>query len=467
MKNLRSLFVVLSCALAVACNENNSQPRIEANQDRPLPRLPQGETDNYSGEEGSLDQGPPVSSEATSGPVKSGPLDSIEMDRASEEVRTAEQQQGTDSRLAMLFTQLLDQAHRVDEIERLAGELVAEVYNEDDLIRPKVWELQNLIKERYEQNRYTPASSQKVKILEAGLAQAAMRRDLYKIGEDAAIILGSAIGLSVIRGYGLDREIGNWMNNAVDRAKRGAAGARDAAASLLRPRTYREAGERVERWFAGTFRKLTPEERLMRNLEAMGLRKSELELVERNLLPDNQADYARLINLKYSRTNMRNVGVAAVRPKKTTANRYGYLAFRQTSGPALNRRISYHQTDMMSEASLRRLLDKLYYGKDRRVFVEFVTENGDVRTSRVMADRFKDAVTRIRDTSRGTVRNTIRQMGANFNGSRASQTFVYSLPLMSAGYALALARDYDFSNMYLESLLEGPITNPQVQQGGR
>lgn len=189
-----------------------------------------------------------------------------------------------DTELSRLFVNYLDATPaNLDSIEKGAGQVVDEVFNEDDLIRAKIWEMQNLIKDRYQNNKYSPSDAQKVRILEAGLAQAAEDRDKYQVGKDATIILGSALALAVLRGYSVDQALMDRSAEALNATGNGLSRVGSGLRKLFSLKTYREAGQGVENWFARNFHKLTPEERLARNLSALGLPEADVTLIQRRI----------------------------------------------------------------------------------------------------------------------------------------------------------------------------------------
>lgn len=366
------------------------------------------------------------------------------------------------TRLGAMFDTYLDQTKNLDEVERSAGDLVAEIFSEEEQIRPKIWEIQNLVKERYNSGQYNRESSEKVRILEAGLAEAAHNRDIYHIGRDAAIILGSSLALAVVGGYSDAGVVGRM----VDYGKRGVEGVAGGigatvkgTVSLFRPSTYKAAGERVEQYFASKFRPLTPRDRLLRNLERLGLDADEVAKIDGKILNvENMLDPQSLRKMKFYRTNMRSLKVSAVK-SDDNIERFGYLIFRQSPArlSTSSKPTHYFQTDYMSEEEIKQLISKLYYGKDKREFVNYVSPDGTVTETRVLMDRFRDGITRARVAAANGVDSITQSVVTGFNMPRATQTFLLSNVLMGSGYALAMSQDRKFSDVYLESMIEAPV----------
>ena len=391
-----------------------------------------------------------------------------------------------ETHLAQLFSKFLDETKDLDEVERQSGDIVAEVFSEDDQIRPKVWELRSLIQERVQQGKYTKDQSDKVQVLVTGLSQVVKSRERWKLGRDALIIAGLSTLSGGLAGYGhnfdpigVARRAGQATKNMVEGTTKQIARLRETTNRLTSGTTYRVVGERVENWFARSFHKLTPEERLFRNLEALGLKKSEIELIKSATVPAEHVDIQKLHSLRYFPTNMRNLRVAALKRPEENPEGYGYLVFRQHTPRRYLRpgggggENTYLQTKLLSETELKEILSKMYVGTDNRRFVRLVTEDGETHTTRISVARFRDSINqRIADAKeslQAKYNMTWDRLVTRFDLPRATQVFIYTLGVASGSYALARYYDHDidYADMYVESLLETPAISASVESQGQ
>lgn len=334
--------------------------------------------------------------------------------------------------LAVLFNQYLDSPSSGDlkEIEQKTEPIITEVFNDDDQIRAKIWEIQNIIKDRYDHNKYNSAQSEKVQILESGIAVASNDRDLSTIGKDAALMAGSALGLALLRGYSADAAMGSVARRAYERMKAEASklkdGGSEVVANLFKTQTYRDWLENSKLWFRENLKRLSAEEKVVRYLENFGLNPSDGEFLKRTLTKVEPSSFYRIRDLQFHGESSR-LKVAAGKAPHPTAEKYGYLAFQLKSGPFFNKQTEYYVTDEIDEARLREMASRL----SARL-------NGEVNSTGARLKRLpREGFTL-----------------PSFNTPAAVRTFAYSGGLLTAGYALSLSRDFDFSNLYLEALLD-------------
>jgi hypothetical protein len=398
--------------------------------------------------------------------------------------------------LNLLFNQYLSESQDLDAVERTAGLIVAEVFNEDDQIRPKIWELQNLIKERFDNGQYSATDSDRVRILEAGLAKTAAHRETYAIGKDAVILLSSTLAFSVLRGYevqapslrGMSNAVRSAASGTVDSIKQGAEAVGNGASRAFNWKSYKQSGERVEAWFSRSFQHLAPEGSLGRDLEALGVPSSDIASIQSRLLPSGSVDFSSVENsFRFFKTNLPTLRVAAIKQSTplvesgpSEAVPMGYLIFQQRA-PALLRPTAkrYFQTSPMPQNEIEQIMKRLYYGEDKRKFIELVSDQGGVTSTRIPASRFANVWSRAKQAGQSMRQGTanaysgfMETVAGKFNTPRALQTFMYGAPvvagLFGAGYAIAKSDDNDdLSDVYLESLVSQPHILPAPANAGR
>jgi hypothetical protein len=372
---------------------------------------------------------------------------------------------GDETELARLFNAYLSPGTTTDKVPEAAARLVGEVFNEEDDIAGKVWELRILLQERLARSSPSAEEQFKTLVLQRGLANVARDRRFENLARDAAIILGSSTGLALLSGVRMPFSPGDvaslWRRAATAGREYGRLGSLPS---------LREAGEIFSSSFQRFFHRLTAEERLARDLAALGVKKEDVLIVRENLLASVAESGPPSIMSAGSpptfyRTNLKNISVGGIVPPQATDERYGYLIFRVSRKTALRRKTPpyYMSTNLLPKDEIERISAQLYYGKDKRKFVQLTVLGEPEEQTRVLADRLQDLTDKFDKAS-----EWVRGHAPSFNGARAGHTFIISAGLLSSGYALASARDRYFSEIYIGSLLEGIEANglqaPSPQQ---
>ncbi len=382
--------------------------------------------------------------------------------------------QTPDTPLGMSFFRYVDNpTTNIEQIEELAAEVVSEVYNEDDLIGPKLWELQRLVRDRYVAGLYDELASEKVRVLESGLAQAARRKELYGIGGDAAIILTSVLAISVLRGYDVRpkplqaiRSAGSSVRNTVYSLRESASETGGAIREAFRGRgrTARATGEGVERWFSRVFRKLTPQEKFERNLARIGLQPMEREMIRNNLVPMERIDLGTVSSFRFDKTNISGFDMVP-RRENYGEETIEYLVFRQRVGGKIRGEYMYFQTHPLPPEEFNEIYSKVFYGRDKRRFVEVQEVYLGKKDQSGMAGRVKAGVYDASERAREGVKGFVARATENFDTRRAAEAMTTSGFLIGGGYLLGLPRDWKQPEVYLEALIERPTGTTIPEEG--
>lgn len=324
------------------------------------------------------------------------------------------------------------------DVPALAAQIIQEVFSHPDEIRDKVWDLQNVIYSRKQLRALTEEEIFKIKLLEGGLNQTLADERLQALLKDLGVIGATAGLIALASGMGL--------SPTVSLRKLGRRPIADRSAEISRSRRTPRA------WFNEViltkFHRASPGERLLHDLSLLGVHAQDIHLIQSRLLPITSHQASRLGVEKFYRTNRKKLSVAAVSPIDYTPKEFGYFVFQlkpsrfHTKDP-----VQYFKTARFTEDEMNRIVSTLFVGKDHRVFVEIVSEGGEIETRSTIHRGLR---ARARD-----FRTRTSEVVNKFNTERASRALVGTTGLLSGGYIMGGVDNWRFADVYVGSLLSG------------
>lgn len=366
--------------------------------------------------------------------------------------------------LESLFARFMSEKRSTDELEDIASRIGVYLFDENDQIRAKLWELRNLALEKAAQTKFADDTVYRIHLLETGISNAAADERMRALLKEAAIILGisSAVGVA----SGLHVQPPNL--SGVAKSTRNGLGWILSLPKRIFTRRQVEPGDasanRVSSLFRTRFRPASIDERLARDLTSV--MKGDHQLVQKlNLTPivDEEAlATARLTS--YESSNLRNVELAVIDEEGGLKH---FLLRYSPKRTFTREEQSFFRSAAMPEEETRIYIERLKSGVDDPKIV-LPGANNTEEPTRVSASRFANWSERAKAWRAGTADRFHR-----FDRDLAARRFVYTGGLLTAGYVLGSRAESLYSDIYLESLLADvnpnaqPPAQPKPQAGVR
>ncbi len=395
--------------------------------------------------------------------------------------------------LGDLFNHYMNDKVDLDGVESMAGQIVASVFEEDDQIVPKRWELKQRAIARKMSGETAPTDEDRLRTLDDQFQRAIDHRKWVGYETDAAYLIGSTAAFSVLSGYnavptlrGVRTTVSSMAQGAVSGARAGLEGLQNGAARIFNVRNARQTGQKVEAYFSRMDWRSAPEGALIRDLEALGVANPDIEVLAARLLPMDEVDAANLSTVRFYPTGLPTLRVAAITEKtpvieaaqvgaegveQTTASEArGYLVMKRRSGsfwPFGDRSPKYFRTASLPKAEIERIMDSLLAGQKSNKFLRLVRGDGTVDSTRLPFDSFTTTMGKIKQEGVGLrqrvadgYRSVANRVTGNFNAARAGRTFLYGAVatpvLVGTGYAIRTYEDTYDADVYLEALTAKP-----------
>ena len=345
--------------------------------------------------------------------------------------------------------QYFNENEPVENLPQQAAAIIHEVFINTDEIREKLWVLQGVIHSRKQTIPTDEKERFKISLLEEGLKKTLSDERMMTVLRDVGIIGATASLVALMSGLGFTGAAASRFLNA--RAERAAA-AMHTVGDSMNGSGLRGFVTSVEHAMLRRFHP-TPTERLSRALSRLGVGAGDVADIQKYLRPISAQEAAQLAGKRFYRTNRKVISVAAISPIDYSAREFGFFIFRLRPRRLISRKPElYYTTNRFPESQMHRIMSSLFYGRDRRVFVELVTERGVVRNTAVVADDMIPKNNAAPETAAAATKR--------FDVQRARRTFGGTATALSLGYAVSGAHSYKFRDVYLGSLLSEPRAEP-------
>ncbi|PWU20409.1 MAG: hypothetical protein C5B49_04305 [Bdellovibrio sp.] len=330
--------------------------------------------------------------------------------------------------LSKLFNQYLENpSNDESEVERQAALIIDEVFNEEGQVHSKLWKLQWYVARRRWQHKLSSADEDRLHLLDASLKATLWYHRLILRLSDHGLLLGSALTLAMLKGL--------------------------AHESLEIP------AQGVLARFLRLFHPLTEEEKIGRQLTTLGVHPATATTIIRNFIPAAEIDTQKMAGLQFFPTRLRSLKILAFKRQNASEEAYGYLMIRLRKGWWPNKKTIYYQTRDLPRDSLSSVVEKIYYGSDKRVFMQIVDEAGPPPDQRSLLRRLF-----FKRSPRPAQAEEPPRLSKGYPSPPAVQTFLYSFALLEGAYSFQRSHLAKLTGPQLEALLSGPSDEDKPKQ---